>query len=184
MNRTHRGTGLLAGDLLPLLGIPAEPLNVKLGLWEITSETRMSGTPQLPQELLDNMTPEQRSAVEAAIAAQADKGPLRDTSRQCITKADIEEPFRAQDIEGCTQTRVANSSTSQEMQLVCTGARSGEGTFSIMTPTPESMTGRFELKVGDGSDAMTIVANMQGKWIAGACEDEAEAKPKGNRSTP
>lgn len=154
---------------LPLLVVAAEPLNVKLGLWEISSETQMSGMPPLPKELLDQMSAEQRAALQAAIKAQADGGPIRDTSQQCVTREDLENPFNDDDLENCERTVVSSSATRQEFRLTCTGERSGEGTFRIDTPTPESMTGEFNLKVSSGAEAMTITSRLRGKWLSGDC---------------
>jgi len=158
--------------VLPLFVGAAEPLNVKLGLWEISSETRMAGMPPLPKELLDQMSAEQRAAMQAAIQAQANGGPIRDTSQQCVKQEDLENPFNDDELENCERTVVSSSRTRQEFRLVCTGERSGEGSFRIETPTPESMTGEFELKVTNGADTMTINASMRGKWLSADCGDE------------
>lgn len=156
--------------VLPLLVAAAEPLDVKLGLWEITSETRMSGMPPLPRGLLAQMTAEQRAALQAALKAQAAGEPIRDTSQQCVTREDLENPFNGAELEHCERTVVSSSRTRQEFRLVCTGKRPGEGSFRIDTPTPESMTGEFELKVSDGTDnTMTITSRMEGKWLDGEC---------------
>src|SRR5687768_1604779 len=77
---------------LPVASQAAEKLNVKLGLWEITSETQTRGMPPLPKELLDKLTPEQRRKMEADLKAEQAKGPEKDTDRECITQKDLEQP--------------------------------------------------------------------------------------------
>lgn len=171
MKSQHRWFWILPAAL-PLLVAAAEPLNVKLGLWEISSETRMTGLPPLPKELLDQMSAEQRATLQAAIKSQTGGEPLRDTSKQCVTREDLENPFNDDELKNCERTVVSSSSTRQEFRLVCTGERAGEGTFRINTPTPESMTGEFELKVANGADTMTITSRMQGKWLGADCRDE------------
>ena len=48
--------------LVPTAAIAANtPLNLKLGLWEDTSQTESSGMPPIPQSVLDTIPPEQRA---------------------------------------------------------------------------------------------------------------------------
>lgn len=172
MNPNRMWSIVVGLGLLPLLGGAAEQpakLNVKLGLWEIDSETHMSGMPAIPKELLEKMSTEQRDAMRAMIKAQTEKGPVRDTSKECVTAKDLEKPFKTEDIENCEQTMVVNTSTRQEMRLVCMGERTGSGFFRIHTPTPETMTGEFELNIGSGAEAMKIIANLKGKWVSADC---------------
>lgn len=171
--KRYRNLLLCLGLAVPVLLVSAaEKLNVKPGLWEITSETRMAGMPPLPKELLEMMTAEQREAMQAAIKAQSEDGPIRDTSQECVTQEDLENPFNAEDLENCEQTVVNSSATRQEFRLVCTGERAGEGSFRINTPTPETMAGDFDLKVSNGADTMTITAKMEGKWLKADCGAE------------
>ncbi len=165
--------------LMPVLGGAAEKpvkLNVKPGLWEIASETQMTGLPALPKELLEKLTTEQLDAMKAMIKAQADKGPISDVAKECVTPEDLEEPFKTQDIQNCEQTSVANTSTRQEMRLVCMGERTGSGFLRINAPTPEAMTGEFELNIGSGAEAMKLTSHLKGKWIGSDCGDAAGDK--------
>lgn len=156
----------------PIVVTGAQALNVKLGLWEISSATRMSGVPPLPSDLLATMTPDQRAVLEAAFKAQSQGDPITDTSRECITQEDLEQPFAADDLENCTQTVVTSTATTQEFRLSCEGERQGTGLFRIHTPTPETMTGEFELQVGEGGQAMTIRSQLEGRWLSADCGDE------------
>ena len=171
---TLRGIAVGAALTISLSGNAAESLNVKPGLWEIEAETDMSGMPPLPKEVLENLPAEQRAALEAAMKAQADRGPIRETTRECVTKEDLQNPFNAESVENCEQIPVTSTSTRQEVRLVCSGERSGTGFLRIDTPTPETMNGTFELKITDGADTLTIAAKMQGKWLGEDCGDEAD----------
>jgi uncharacterized protein DUF3617 len=158
----------------PLIGLSADRLNVKLGLWEITSRTSMSGMPPIPKELLATMTPEQRAKMEADFKAEVAKGPIERTDRECITKEDLEHPFSSSNTENCKQTTVQITATTQELRLVCTGTQQGTGTFRVSTPTPESMTGELDLKLGEGKDILGVKAQLKGRWIGADCGDEAD----------
>ena len=44
--------------------------------------------------------------------------------------------------------------------------------FRITTPTPETMTGVLDMKVGEGKDVMTIKTQLKGRWLGPDCGDE------------
>src|SRR5713226_7911176 len=70
-----------------------KPLNVKVGLWQITSTTAISGhLPGVPPETLARMTPEQRARYEAAMQ-KATQGQTT-TRKHCVTQKDLDkDPF-------------------------------------------------------------------------------------------
>ena len=173
-----RALALSAGLLLPLLAGSAEKLDIKIGLWEITSTTQMSGTPQLPKEITAKMTPEQRARLEADLKS-ATHDAKKSTDRSCITKKDIENPFHGSN-ENCKQSIVRTTRTSQEVNLVCNGEPKGTGFIRINTPTPETMTGVMDIKMGDGKDALNLKANLTGRWIGADCGDEADSDSDSN----
>jgi Protein of unknown function (DUF3617) len=161
----------LAFALLPLAA-HADKLNVKPGLWEVTSVSDISGMPPLPKDVLDKMTPEQRAQMEAAMKQESARGPRTDTDRECITQKDIDRPFDSADDEDCEHSIVTTTRTTQEIRLSCTGKHKGSGVFRITTPTPETMTGVLDMKVGEGKDVMTIKTQLKGRWLGPDCGDE------------
>lgn len=102
------------------LALSADQLNIRTGLWEVTSTTQMSGTPQLPKELTATMSPQQRAKMEADFKA-ASNVPRKETDRSCITQKDVENPFRGAS-DNCKQSIVRTTRTTQEVNLVCTGS--------------------------------------------------------------
>jgi hypothetical protein len=152
----------------------AEKLNLKLGLWEMTSSTETRGMPPLPKELLDKLSPEQRKKMEADIRAEQSKGPEQDTDRECITPRDLDRPLEPDNAKECKHTIVSSTRTSQEVHIVCTGGMPGSGSLKVSAPTPEKMTGSMNLKLGAGAEAMTIRAELQGRWLSSDCGEEAE----------
>jgi Protein of unknown function (DUF3617) len=149
----------------------AERLNVKTGLWEITSVTSVSGMPPLPKEVLDHMTSEQRAELQASM--KGDK-PETNTDRECITDKDLEHPFESANTKECTETIVSSTRTTQEVRLVCSGEHKGTGLLRVSTPTPDTMTAMLDLRAGDGKDALTIKSQMKGRWLGADCGDEAD----------
>ena len=112
---THRylaQAGLALACLsMPLLAPAADRLNVKLGLWEVTTVTQMNGVLPMPKELMDKLTPEQRAKIAADAKANASQPPEKDTSRECITQKDLDEPFRSANAEQCVTSVVSTSRT-------------------------------------------------------------------------
>ena len=157
----------------PLAGA-ADKLDVKPGLWEITSTHHISGVPPMPKEWQEKVTPEQRAAMETAFKKEAEKGPQSDTERECITKQDAQQPFDVADSKDCTQTVVRTTRTTQEVRLSCNGEFKGAGVLRVTTPTPETMTGTMDLQLGDGKDAMKVKSQLQGRWLGPDCGDEDE----------
>lgn len=157
---------------LSAAGAGAERLNVKLGLWEMTSTMRFSGMPPLPKEVTDKMTPEQRAKMAADLKAAAEEEPEPEVSSECITQEDLDKPFQSANSDDCTQTIVRTTKTTQEIRLVCTGKTKGSGVFKVTTPTPETMSGTLDLKAGEGADAFVMKGTIKGRWLGADCGDE------------
>jgi hypothetical protein len=166
-------TTAFAGLLLATVSASsAEKLNVKLGLWEMTSITRFSGMPPLPKELMDKMTPQQKAEMAAKLKAAAEEEPEPEVSSECITQEDLDKPFSSANSDECTQTIVRTTRNTQEIRLQCTGKTKGSGLFRVTTPTPETMTGELDLKAGEGANVFTISGKIKGRWLGADCGDE------------
>lgn len=164
-----------AASLAPAFALAADKLNIKTGLWEITSTTHIDGIPPLPKELMDKVTPEQRAQMEQAFRDEAAKGAQVDTDRECITEEDLTRPFEGADESNCSHTITNTTRTTQEVRLTCGGEYKGSGLLRITTPTPETMTGALDLKVGDTKNAMTIKSQLKGRWLGPDCGEEDDS---------
>lgn len=175
MTRNHL-IATIACLLVPALTSGAEKLNVKTGLWETKSSLQFSGMP-VPKELRQKLTPEQLAKMRADLAAEAAKGPIRETSRDCVTAKDLENPFASSNTKDCKQTIVNTTRTSQEARLVCDGDYKGTGVLKIQAPTPEAMNGTLDIKMSDGTETFTMKGTLSGRWVSADCgeEDEGDA---------
>jgi hypothetical protein len=171
--RLRAPLALLACCCAAPLALAADKLDVKPGLWEITSSHQITGIPPMPKEWADKVTPEQRAAMEAAFRKESAKGPQTETQRECITKEDAEKPFDIGD-KNCTQTVERTTRTTQVVRLTCTGATKGSGELRVTTPTPETMTGSLDLQLGDGKDPMRVKSELKGRWLGADCGDEGD----------
>jgi len=157
------------------LALAADKLDVKPGLWEITSTHHISGVPPMPKEWTEKVTPEQRAAMEAAFKKEAEKGPETDTERECISKKEAEQSFDIGDTKDCTQKVVRTTKTTQEVHLSCNGEFKGSGVLRVTSPTPQTMTGSLELQLGEGKDAMKVKSELEGRWLGPDCGDEDDS---------
>lgn len=174
MPRPYAKAAVLACVSLPLFAASAERLNVRPGSWEITSVTRTSGMLPLSRELMDTLTPQQRAAMATAAKEDAARPPDKDTQRQCITQQDLDQPFHSIAMEHCKQSVVATTRTTQEARIVCDGEYPGSGALRISMPTPETMSGTLDLKIGRGADAFTLQGQLAGRWLGTACDEEGD----------
>ena len=58
-----------------------QPLNLELGLWQMTYTIDRGSAVSIPPELLAKLTPEQRARTEARLKARAAQGPHMDSKR-------------------------------------------------------------------------------------------------------
>src|SRR5579883_2829010 len=157
---------------LPALAADNTPLKVKPGLWEMTSDSERSGTPPIPQQMLDKMSPEQRSKFEAAI--QQSMGPRHRVMKHCVTQADIDKGFEKMEHMShgnCTQNVTSSTATLRAGSFSCAGAQDASGTYRFEALSPESVVGTWDMTMSNGGKTMNMKNAMQGKWLGADCGD-------------
>jgi hypothetical protein len=149
-----------------------QPLNARLGLWEVTTTITSQGAMPIPAEFLARLTPEQRAKVEERMKANSAGTTKTTTHKKCMTKEKEEkaETFTDDDNKSCTVTVLTSTSTKLEMKRVCKGeALSGEGTIHVEAPSPESVKGTTHAVMTGNNNTMHIDGTFTGKWIGSAC---------------
>src|SRR5579863_8783534 len=98
-----------------------QPLNTKLGLWEVTVTMSHSGQPPIPADVLARLTPQQRAMMEERMKANTggDSKPI--VRKNCVTKEKMENGsnFVADDKQMCTRKVITSTSSKLEMQFSC-----------------------------------------------------------------
>jgi len=167
MKAQHITTAFGAAFMLSSLSIHAEPLDVKLGLWETTSTTDMSGMP-VPAEVLKSMPPENRARFEAAMKARQAAGPKSHTEKTCLTKEDLNRPFDKSDSDkNCKNTTVSATRTHAEYKIECTGEDAHTGMMRMEALSRESIKATMKMNAGNGA----VTNEMTLKWVAADCGD-------------
>jgi hypothetical protein len=160
-------------SLVPALAADNTPLNVKPGLWQMTSDTERNGTPPIPPETLAKMSPEQRAKLEAAMKGAM--APQHREDKHCVSQADIDRGFEKLDkMPGqCSQKVTSATATTREGSFQCAGANTSSGTYSFQASSPEAVAATWNMTMTNGGNTMTMKSNMKGKWLGADCGDTA-----------
>ena len=87
MKNAHTvAAALLCMSAVFAAGASAAPMDVKLGLWQSTITSEVSGMPPID---MSRYTPEQRARMEAAFKKYEARGPRTTTYKTCLTKKNL-----------------------------------------------------------------------------------------------
>lgn len=160
---------LAAGLTMAASLASAATLDLRTGLWEVTSAGETTGMPPVPPEVLAKMTPEQRAQMMAAMG-NASKPTV---VRSCITQKTLDRGlnFNRPERANCTHTITNSSSRQVDVKMQCTGEHPMNGTFHIEALDRQTMDGKFDMVVSNGANTMTMKRTMHGKWLSNNCGD-------------
>lgn len=145
-------------------------LDVKMGLWEITSVTDMGG--QMPAIDTSKMPPAQRAQMEAMLKGMM--GQHTNVTKTCMTREKFDQSnFMMSDQPGmtCKQTITTNTRSTLDASVLCTGERSMTGQMHMDALSPTAMKAAMKMATTDQGRTMNIDMTMTGKWLAADCGD-------------
>jgi hypothetical protein len=156
----------------------AATLDVKTGLWEVTSQGETTGMPPIPPEALAHMTPEQRAKIQQSMADAMGRSGKPDVNRSCITEKALQRGLDLNDRDqpNCTRNVTNSSSRQLDVTMQCTGQQKMNGMLHIEAVDRQTMRGNFNLVTTDGTNTMTVKRTMNGKWLGSDC---GNVKPSG-----
>jgi hypothetical protein len=162
------GAAMLAASVAALgAQAPVTPaLNVRMGLWEITSTLDIGG--DMPSVDTSKMTPQQKAQMEAAM--QAMKGAHTTTGQSCISK----ENFNAaslmdNDEKNCKQTITTNTASALEATVTCTGDRAMTATLHVDAVSQTAIKATFKSSNTEQGKTMSVNGSFTGKWLGADC---------------
>lgn len=142
-------------------------LDVKLGLWEITTVTKGAGMPAMDTS---KMPPEARARVEAMMKARGAHAGTPHTTRNCVTKEKLQKNtmFDSDQVrESCKRTVITNTRSVVEMKVECTDEKYPTTAIAhFEMASHESMKGNIKL-----SGAVNTEIDLTGKWLGESCGD-------------
>ena len=145
---------------------PAPALDVKMGLWEITSTVNLGG--QMPFDT-SKLAPEQKAQMEAAMKGAM--GAHTSVEKTCMTKEKFEKSSFMTTTPGmnCKQTISTNTRSMLEASVACTG--SGEMTMQMHLEAESSTAVKGTMKGTASAAGKTLTSDgtMSGKWLGADC---------------
>lgn len=160
----------LAVSMAGALAAQAPALDIKYGLWEMTSASNVSG--QMPIDT-SNMTAEQKAKIDEAM--KATMGAHNNVSKSCVTKEKIEKSvFMMGDQPGmsCSQKITTNTRSSLDASVSCMGRQAMTGQMHVDAASPTSIKGVIKMTSTDQGKTMNVTVNMTGKWLSADCGSE------------
>ncbi len=149
------------------------PLDVKLGLWQMSVTHSMSGIPALPADTLAKMSPEQRSRFEAAMKQSGAGEPTTNVHKECVTKEKLDKDLAFNDNhKNCTRTIVSSSSRKLEFKLHCEEERGKtDGTFILEVVNSEATKGSMHSVTNFNGRNVNMDFTFDSKYLGSDCGD-------------
>lgn len=157
-------------------------LNAKEGLWETTVTINTSGTPGLPADALDKLTPEQRARMEEmmkqkGVALNGNKI----VSKSCVTKDKIEKGMAFAENknmqDNCTRTVVSSTGSHFEAKFHCDQSKdpsmkgTTDGTVIIDMTGSDSTKGSIHSVSNMNGHQLTSDSSFTSKYLGPDCGD-------------
>lgn len=149
-----------------------EPMNVKVGQWEVTRTITSSGAMPIPADMLSKLSPEQRARMEERMKAMSGERTSTQTYKSCLTREQLEEgPAFDKEARACTKSIVTSTSSRAEVQLACDlQGMQGTGTMQLQALSPEQVKGSSHATLSGNGQTMNSNSTFTAKWIGPVCE--------------
>jgi hypothetical protein len=150
-------------------------LNVKVGLWETTITSTMTGMPSIPDSALAQLSPDQRAKIQQMIQERSGKPT---TTKSCLTKEKLQKsnPFQNAP-KGCTYTVTSSTSSKMEVKMQCSqNGMTMTGNVVVSATDSENVKGTVHMNTtggngSSGSNPMNMNSTFTSKWLGAACGD-------------
>lgn len=150
-----------------------QPLNVKIGLWEVTQTVAANNEMPIPAGLLEKLTPEQRARVEERIKARSpDPPPTVTRQKYCLTREQLNKgPTFGRDWESCRRVVLAATSERLEMRFECASQRQeSKSVESLQVEATDSENVKGCVRRSINSDQLADSSStFTAKWISPIC---------------
>jgi len=155
-----------------------QPLNVKTGLWQVTSTHTLSGLPPITPEMqarMARLTPEQRAKIEGMMKAQSGGTPTTTHYKKCITPKDLTtNPWTNGPGESCTWNIQNSTGTDMELQGSSCAAGRNEGmktdvAVKLHVIDPENVSATMQGSSTGNGRTMNFTGSYTGKWVNSSC---------------
>lgn len=184
MNVRHR---LLVACAIALPGAAAlaQQPHIRPGLWEETvnvksDNAQMNAAMEQMKQRMAAMTPEQRAAMEKAMAGHGMGGGSGNTIRVCVTKEQIARGFRPEEKGHCSRTNISTSGNVTKFDFACQSERgggiTGHGVYTELGDTAFTVSTSADMT--NPKMTMHIQNDMTGKFVSTDCGDVKPVESK------
>jgi len=171
---------------LPCAAALAQQPHIRPGLWEETvnvksDNAQMNAAMEQMKARMAAMTPEQRAAMEKAMAGHGmGMGGSANTMRVCVTKEQIARGFRPEEKGHCSRTNISTSGNVTKFDFACQSERgggiTGHGVYTELGDTAFTVSTSADMT--NPKMTMHIQNDMTGKFISSDCGDVKPMEPK------
>jgi hypothetical protein len=149
-----------------------KPLNIKTGLWQITSTTTVNGAMGIPPEMAAKLTPAQRAKFEEAMKKRGNGVPQTRTYKSCLTEKNLtEDPFKDKNMKmKCQETVIKSTGSDLEVREACTDGTSKSDIHMVThANSSEHVTSTGNVTATVGGHTMHSAIKMDSKWLGSSC---------------
>jgi len=144
-------------------------LNVRMGLWEVTTTMNIGG--EMPAIDTSKMTPQQKAQMEQAMKSMM--GAHTNTNTSCISQENFNAAsFMGNDEKNCKQTVTTNTPSALEANVACTGDNPMTATMHIDALSPTAIKATFTSANTERGKTMSLNGTFTGKWVKADCGDK------------
>jgi hypothetical protein len=158
---------IVAFALATALAALADSLNVKIGAWESTTTTTITGMP-VPAAALANMTPTQRAGLEKAMQARSLK-PVTIVTKSCFTQKDLDEDhiLTSAKEHQCIKKILSKSANKIVFEQTCPAPNASASSVTMEATSPESMVMNIDAVQGGAHGRVHVTTT--GRWLGASC---------------
>jgi hypothetical protein len=148
-----------------------QPLDVKTGLWEVTTITNLSGQIPIPPDVLEKLTPEQRARFQERMNAKAMQPSKPIVSRNCLTKEQLDKGYSfTENRKSCTPTLVSSTKSKVEVRLECVeNDVKIDAKVQFEAIDSENVRGQTQSVATGGDHTMNSSSTFAAKWLGSSC---------------
>ena len=165
---------LISGSVAALAQM--QPLNVKPGLWEMTTTSAVNATiPPEMQAQMSQLPPEQRARIEEMFRNRLGQ-PQTATHRSCVTAASLAKmPFQDSKVNCTWNTLTSNGSAMEIHGTACRmdqgngRTATGEVNVTIRAAGSEAASGTIQFAMSGPNGQMSMNSSFTGKWVGATC---------------
>jgi hypothetical protein len=150
-------------------GDKAQPLDINVGLWEITT-IQDPGGGQFSPEALAKLSPQQRAKFDEMMKQNAAEGPKTKVEKECLTKRKLIDGSAFNQEGTCRRNVTTASGTRLDLTAECMENHVRKN-FLIHAEaiSPESVKGSVQTLIDGHDRTVRVNSNFTAKWLGSEC---------------